>query len=80
MVAVGTSTMIMTFVALMGTISHITMGAEIHPFPTAVVVAACLLGTVVSARFANRCDMTKLNRVIGSVLLVLGVVTILLRI
>lgn len=45
-----------------------------------VVVAACLFGAVISARFANRCDMKKLNRVIGSVLLILGVVTILLKI
>lgn len=79
-VAVGTSTMIMTVVALVGTVSHVTMGAEIRPIPMAVVVGACLLGAVVSARFANRCDMKKLNRVIGSVLLVLGVVTILLKV
>lgn len=75
-VAVGTSTLIMTFVALVGAISHITMGAVIRPVPMAVVVSACLVGAVVSARFANRCDMEKLNRVIGCVLLLLGIVTL----
>ena len=33
-VAVGTSTMIMTLVALTGTISHISMGAKVEIIPT----------------------------------------------
>ncbi|MGM9608300.1 MAG: hypothetical protein ACI3XJ_12420 [Oscillospiraceae bacterium] len=45
----------------------------------AVVVAACLIGAVLSAKFANRCEIKKLNRVVGAVLLVLGVFTILLK-
>ena len=78
-VAVGTSTMIMTFVALVGAISHISMGATLNPLPMTVVVATCLFGAVVSARFANKCDIQKLNRVIGCVLLVLGITTILAK-
>lgn len=75
-VAVGTSTLIMTFVALVGAISHITMGASIKALPMTVVVATCLFGAVVAARFANKCDIKKLNRIIGLVLLVLGIATI----
>lgn len=74
-VAVGTSTMIMTFVALVGTVSHITMGAALRPLPMAAVVLTCLLGAVTAAKFANKCEIVKLNRVIGAVLLVLGVFT-----
>ena len=53
-VAVGTSTLIMTFVALVGAISHITMGAGIKALPMSVVVATCLFSAVVAARFANK--------------------------
>lgn len=75
-VAVGTSTLIMTFVALVGAVSHITMGAQIRPLPMAVVVLTCLIGAVTAARFANKCDIMKLNRVIGAVLLLLGIFTV----
>lgn len=78
-VAVGTSTLIMTFVALVGTISHLIMGAEIFPLPISVIIAACLIGAVTAARFANKCDIVKLNRIIGVVLLVMGVFTIVMR-
>ena len=78
-VAVGTSTLIMTAVAFVGAVSHISMGATIHPLPMAVVVLACLFGAVTSARFANKCDLKRLNRIIGWVLLILGVFTILMK-
>ena len=74
-IAVGTSTMIMTLVALTGAVSHISMGAGIYPLPMACTVLSCLFGAAVSARFANRCEIRKLNRIVGYVLLVLGVVT-----
>lgn len=64
-VAVGTSTMIMTLVALTGAVSHISLGARIFPLPMAVVVLSCLLGAVVSAKFANRCEIARLNRIVG---------------
>lgn len=41
-IAVGTSTMIMTLVALTGTISHVTMGATIYPLPMFLTVAGFL--------------------------------------
>lgn len=78
-VAVGTSTMIMSIVALTGTVSHFCMGAEIFPVPMLLTVLSCLFGAYVSARFANRCEIVKLNRVVGVMLAVLGVVTIAIK-
>ena len=78
-VAVGTSTMIMTLVALTGAVSHISLGAQLFPLPMAIVVASCLLGAVVSAKFANRCEIRRLNRIVGIVLILLGAVTILIK-
>ena len=76
-VAVGTSTLIMTAVAFVGAVSHISMGAAIHAGPMVLVILTCLLGARFAARFANKCDIEKLNRVIGCVLMILGAVTIL---
>ena len=78
-VAVGTSTMIMTLVALTGAVSHISLGARIFPLPMAVVVLSCLLGAVVSAKFANRCEIARLNRIVGIALVLLGIVTIAVK-
>lgn len=72
--------MIMTLVALTGAVSHISMGAQIFPLQMAVVVISCLIGAVVSARFANRCEIRKLNHVVGVVLAILGIVTILIKV
>lgn len=78
-VAVGTSTMIMSIVALTGTVSHVSMGAQIFPAPMLVTMISCLVGAVVSARFANRCEIRRLNKIVGAVLVVLGLVTILIK-
>jgi uncharacterized membrane protein YfcA len=78
-VAVGTSTMIMTLVALIGTISHISMGANLEILPTLVVVICCVIAAYVSSKFANKCEIKKLNKVVGICLTVLGIVTILLK-
>lgn len=79
-IAVGTSTMVMSLVALTGTISHISMGAQIFPLPMAVVMLSCLLGAWGAAKFANKCEIKRLNKIVGVVLLVLGVATILIRV
>lgn len=79
-VAVGTSTMIMSIVALTGAVSHISMGANLYPLPMAVVVLSCLIGAVVSAKFANRCEIKRLNRIVGIVLMILGAVTIAIKV
>lgn len=79
-IAVGTSTMIMTIVALTGTVSHVAMGAEIYPVPMLVVVLSCLIGAFVSSKFANRCEIHKLNKIVGIVLMILGVVTMWIKV
>ena len=55
------------------------VAAQPDPLPMAIVVASCLLGAVVSAKFANRCEIRRLNRIVGSVLILLGAVTILIK-
>lgn len=79
-IAVGTSTMIMTAVALTGAVSHVSMGAAIYPLPMCIVVLSCLAGAIVSAKFANRCEIGRLNRIVGIVLLILGVSTIAIQV
>ncbi|MGN0708183.1 MAG: sulfite exporter TauE/SafE family protein [Faecalibacterium sp.] len=78
-IAVGTSTMIMTVVALTGAVSHLSMGASVPMGPLVLIVASCVFGAAVSARFANKCEINKLNRVVGAVLLVLGVFTLVMK-
>ena len=79
-VAVGTSTLIMTLVALTGTLSHITMGASVEFIPTLVVVTCCIISAYISAKFANKCEVKKLNKVVGICLSVLGMMTILIKV
>ena len=79
-VAVGTSTMIMTLVALTGAISHISMGAKVEIIPTLVVVTCCIISAYISAKFANKCEVKKLNKVVGICLSLLGMMTILIKV
>ncbi len=60
-IAVGTSTMVMTLVALTGAVSHFAFGAEFELLPGMTIIATCLLGAVISAKYANRCNIKKLN-------------------
>lgn len=55
------------------------VAAQPDPLPMVIVVASCLLGAVVSAKFANRCEIRRLNRIVGSMLILLGAVTILIK-
>ncbi|MBO5066270.1 MAG: sulfite exporter TauE/SafE family protein [Clostridia bacterium] len=72
--AVGTSVFIMTFTALTGAISHFSLGDS----PDITVMALCIIFTFVwariAARFANKAKPQTLNRVVGVVLVVLGMV------
>ena len=76
--AVGTSSMIMTLVALTGAVSHVTMGAELELIPSIVMTVACTVGAVGSSRFANKVEEKTLNRAAGVVLLLVSVVSLLL--
>ena len=68
-VAVGTSTLIMTLVAL-----------TVELIPTLVVVTCCIISAYVSAKFANKCEIKKLNKVVGICLSILGMMTILIKV
>ncbi len=72
--AVGTSVFIMTFTALTGAVSHFAFG----DLPNVLVMVLCVVFTFVWARiaavFANKAKPAILNRVVGAVLVVLGVV------
>ena len=72
--AVGTSVFIMTFTALTGSISHFSFGDH----PDILVMLLCILFTFIWARiaavFANQAKPETLNRAVGIVLVLLGVV------
>ena len=75
--AVGTSVFIMTFTALTGALSHFSFGNT----PDTMVMILCILFTFLWARiaavFANKAKPEVLNRVVGVVLTVLGIVILL---
>ena len=80
--AVGTSTFIMTFTALIASVSHIM----IHPaivFEKWDVMLVCILvataASLVSARFANRVKNRTVGLVTGVVLTILGITMIILN-
>lgn len=64
----------MTFTALTGALSHFSLGDS----PDLLVLALCVVFTLLwarlAARFANRAKPETLNRAVGIVLTVLGVV------
>ena len=72
--AVGTSVFIMSFTALTGSISHFSFGDS----PDLLIMALCVLFTFVWARiaavFANKAKPETLNRAVGAVLVLLGVI------
>ena len=72
--AVGTSVFIMTFTALTGALSHFSFGS----LPDPTVMLLCIVFTFIWARiaavFANKAKPETLNRAVGVVLTVLGIV------
>lgn len=78
--AVGTSTMIMTIIALTGAVSHYSMGCNLDLTALGVCVTFTVLGAVWAARFANKCEEKRLNRTVGVILTVLGIVTFLVKV
>lgn len=76
--AVGTSSMVMTLVALTGAVSHVGMGAQVALLPGLIVTVSCTLAAVVSAKFANQVDERTLNRTAGLVLILVSLVSLLL--
>lgn len=72
--AVGTSVLIMSFTAFTGSLSHFLIGGK----PDILVFVLCVVFTLIWARIAaliaNKASAKTLNRVVGVVLVVLGVV------
>ncbi len=77
--AVGTSVFIMTFTALIGSVSHFVIGG----LPDFTILILCVLFTLIWARIAaliaNRASSLLLNRITGIVLLALGAGILLVR-
>ena len=76
--AVGTSSLVMTLVALTGAVSHLMMGAKIEVLPGIIITLACTVGAIVSARFANRVEERILSKAAGVVLILVSVISLLL--
>ncbi len=73
--AVGTSTFIMTFTALIGFVSHSIINPAIILERWDVLLICIVVATtssLISARFANRVDNKTVGRVTGIILVILG--------
>ena len=75
--AIGTSIFVMFFIALAGSISHIgrvtSMG--FHWIFLVYAVIGGIFGALISSRLANKISEKKLNRMVGIILFVLGILT-----
>ena len=71
--AVGTSVFVMAFTAFTGAISHFAIGGMPNLWCLAVCVLSTLLWARIAARIANKANPLTLNRVVGVVLVVIGV-------
>ncbi len=76
--AVGTSSLVMTLVALTGAVSPLAMGASVELLPSLVVTVTCTLAAVCSARFANKVSEKLLSRCAGVVLILVSLVSLAL--
>mgnify|MGYP004531845047 FL=1 len=72
--AVGTSVFIMSATALTGSISHFALGGLPDLLVWGVCVGSTLVFALLAARIANRVSAKTLNRVVGALLVLLGVV------
>lgn len=72
--AIGTSVFIMTFTAFTGAVSHFTMtDTKIDYFVLVFCIVFTLIFAVIASKIANKQDHKKLNRIVGIVLLTLGI-------
>lgn len=71
--AVGTSVFVMAFTAFTGAISHFAIGGVPDLWCLAVCVLSTLLWARIASRIANKANPLTLNRVVGVVLVIIGV-------
>ncbi len=74
--AVGTSVFIMTFTALIGSISHFAMSGMPDMKYLIICIVATVAGAQLSAMFANKMHPLTLNRVTGVLLVISGGATL----
>lgn len=74
--AIGTSVFIMSFTALTGALSHFAIGGAPNVTALILCVTFTLIWAQIAARIANKAKPITLNRVVGVVLLILGVVMV----
>ena len=73
--AVGTSSLVMTLVALTGAVSHVAMGATMEILPAVLITVCCTVSAVISAKFANKVEEKIVNRCAAVVLLLVSIVS-----
>ena len=78
--AVGTSVFIMSFTAFTGAVSHFAIGGIPNWIYLDVCIVSTLVFAVISSRIANKVNHKVLNRIVGAVLLTLGVVMIIFEV
>lgn len=71
--AVGTSVFIMAFTALTGSVSHFAIGGMPDISILVLCVGFTLLFALIAAKYANKAEPKVLNRVVGVILLILGI-------
>ncbi|MGN1151306.1 MAG: sulfite exporter TauE/SafE family protein [Lachnospiraceae bacterium] len=71
--AVGTSVFVMAFTAFTGSISHFAIGGMPNLWCLVVCMLSTLLWARIAARIANKANPLTLNRVVGVVLVIIGV-------
>ena len=77
--AVGTSVFIMAFTALTGSVSHFTIGGLPDLGTLTLCVGFTLLFALIAAKFANKAEPKILNRVVGVILVILGIAILLVN-
>lgn len=77
--AVGTSVFIMTFTAFTGALSHFTLSGQPDLLVLTLCVSFTLLWALIAARFANKAKPETLNRTVGVILTIMGIVLILVQ-
>lgn len=72
--AVGTSVFIMTFTALTGSLSHFVISGISNWLVLILCVVFTLTFAIIASKIANKANEKTLNRIVGIILVVLGVV------
>ena len=78
--AVGTSVFIMTFTALTGATSHFAIGGGITDYSILIMcIVFTLIGTMLTAKFANKASPKVMNRTLGVGLAAMSIVMIIVN-